>query len=278
VTKSVFTTLFGIAQDQGLVNVNQKLYDLYPEYRSKSGWDPKKNDITLGMLLCMDSGFACDNLADSCATDIYKTHDWLGYTLSLPLNHVPGQHWTYNGTSLIPISNWIAEKSGMSIADYAQKYLEGPLGIQPHYWETGPNGITRVDASHYMTPREMLKLGVLYLNNGKWNGKRIVSKKWVAQATIPQAAKDQTRNFEYGYLFWLKSMTFGKRTVPIIEANGWGGQYIFIVPDFDLVCVMTAGNYQMGSFFTMEEDFFKKYVMAAFYKKNWREKLTSYFQ
>jgi len=277
VTKSVFGTLFGIAQDQGLVRLDQKLYDLYPTYRSQPGWDPKKNDITLAMLLSMDSGFACDNLADSCAMDIYKSKDWLDYTLSLPLNHLPGQHWTYNGTSLIPISNWITEKSGMSISDFAQKYLEGPLGIPQRDWAIGPNHVTQVDTNHWLTPREMLKIGILYLNKGEWNGQQIVSKDWIKQATRPEAAKDQPRDFEYGYLWWIKTMKFGNRTIPIIEANGWGGQYIFVVPNLDLVCVMTAGNYAMGSSFQVEEDFFKKYILTAFYEKRWWRRLWDYF-
>jgi hypothetical protein len=263
VTKSVFSTLFGIAQDHGLINVDQKLYDLYPEYRSKADWNPRKNEITVGMVLAMDSGFACDDMASSCGAGIYTSSDWVDYTLSLPLNNLPGNHWVYNGTSLIPLSNWIVRKSGMPLTNFAQKYLYDPLGIKSYQWETGPNGVARVDANYWLTPREMAKLGLLYLNHGKWNGKKIVSETWVAQATSPETAKEP-RDIDYGYLWWLDKGTNGNKTVSIIQASGWGGQYIFIVPELDLVCVITAGNYKMGSLFKMEKDFFEKYILAAF--------------
>jgi CubicO group peptidase (beta-lactamase class C family) len=259
VTKSVFSTLFGIARDQGLLNVNQRLYDFYPDYRSKPGWDGRKDKITFGLLLCMTSGFQCDNLADSCGKDIWKSPDWLSYTLSLPLAHDPGTHWTYNGTSLIPVSNLIAQKSGLSIADFAQKYLEGPLGIEKHPWSTGPDGITAVDTGHSLTPREMAKLGLLYLDKGLWKGKRILSEQWTQDVGVKHAA-----DFDYGYLFWLKNPVIHGKTVHIVEANGWAGQYIFIVPEADLVGVMTAGNSQMGADFTLEESFFEKYILASF--------------
>jgi CubicO group peptidase (beta-lactamase class C family) len=263
VTKSVFSTLFGIAQDRGLINVDQKLYDLYPEYRSKAGWNPRKNDVTVGMLLAMDSGFACDNLADSCGFGIYTSPDWVDYTLSLPLNNLPGNHWVYNGTSLIPLSNWITRRSGLSLADFAQKYLYDPLGIKSYPWETGPNGVARVDANYWLTPREMAKLGLLYLDHGKWNGKQVISEKWVTEATSSETAREP-RDFDYGYLWWIKNGVHDNKPIRIIEANGWGGQYIFIVPDRSLVCVMTAGNYKMGGLMNMEEDFFKKYILSAF--------------
>lgn len=263
VTKSLFSTLFGIAQDHGWVDVNDKLYDLYPEYRKRPDWDPHKNSITLGMVLAMDSGFQCDNLADSCGMGIYSSSDWVDYTLSLPLGNVPGNHWVYNGTSLIPLANWIIRRSGMSFTEFAKKYLDDPLGIKAYPWELGPNQVPRVDADQYLTPREMAKLGLLYLDQGRWKGRQVLSADWVRKATSPETAKEP-RAFDYGYLWWIKEGDHQGKKVRIIEANGWAGQYIFIVPELKLVCVMTAGNYPMGSLMGLEEDFFKKYVLGAF--------------
>ncbi len=257
VTKSVFSTLFGITRDKGRLSLDQKLYDFYPDYRAAKDWDPRKDKITLGMMLDMTSGFQCDNLADSCAIGAVLSKDWLGYVLNLPLNHDPGTHWTYNGTSLLALSSLLVQKNGMTVPDFCQKYLEEPLGLKSHPWESGPNGIVKVDTGHWLTPREMMKLGLLYLNQGLWNGKRVLSKDWVQQASSKQAA-----DFDYGYLFWLKSAPVDGKTIPYYEANGWGGQYIFIVPQADLVCVMTAGNYRMGVYFAMEEEFFKRYILA----------------
>jgi CubicO group peptidase (beta-lactamase class C family) len=178
--------------------------------------------------------------------------------LALPLARDPGTHWTYNGTSLLPVSARIAERSGLSIADYAQKYLEGPLGIAPHPWVVGPHGVTAVDAGHFLTPREMAKIGQLFLDDGMWKGKRILPEGWAGSVGVKR-----TPDFDYGYLFWLKTATIQGKPYPVIEANGWGGQYIFIVPSAQVVGVMTAGNYQMGNAFGAEEAFFMDELLPA---------------
>jgi CubicO group peptidase (beta-lactamase class C family) len=256
-TKSIFSALFGIAQGQGLVKLNQKLYDFYPEARSQPAWDSRKDAITLGMLLGMNAGFQCDDMAN-CHRDVFRAPDAVQAALALPLDHDPGSHWTYNGTSLLPVSAVIEKKSGLSIANYAQRYLEGPLGIAPHPWAQDRHGATAVDTGHSLTPREMAKFGLMMLNKGVWKGKQIVPETWV-QAVSQKQAPD----FDYGYLFWLKTAWFGEKPYPIVEANGFGGQYIFIVPDADAVGVMTAGNYQMGEAFAAEEDLFESYVLRA---------------
>jgi CubicO group peptidase (beta-lactamase class C family) len=267
ITKSVLSSLLGIAYDQGLLKPEQKLYDFFPEYRGKPGWTADKDKITLGMLLSMGSGFACDDYTPplySCLTSMYKSGDWLSYCLSQSLSHEPGTHFNYCNYCMIPLGAILAKESGLSVPDFAQKYLYDPLGIQAHHWQTAPNGITEVIGSHWLRPRDMAKLGYLYLKNGKWNGKQVISESWIRQATSAQAPEDHEKDFDYGYLWWEEQMPVGNHPVKVFYAKGHGGQYIFVAPDLDLVCVMTAGNYDGERLLALPEEFFKAYILGAF--------------
>jgi CubicO group peptidase (beta-lactamase class C family) len=267
VTKSVFATVYGIAQDQGRINVNEKVYDFFPQARKEAGWDPAKNAMTVGMLLNMTSGFDCIDMViffkPACWQDMVQSTDWIDYCLSKPLAHPPGQIWNYNGASLVLLSNRIAQKSGMSFPDFAQKYLFDELGIQGTTWKIGPNGVTKVDEGISWTPRDMAKLGQLYLNKGKWRGKQVVSEKWVEAATTVKAPKGQAFGHDYGYLWHLKSMKWKGKDTPVYYANGYHGQNVFVVPEAGLVCVLTAdSNDPRISLY--EENLLEESILTAF--------------
>ena len=110
----------------------------------------------------------------------------------------------------------------------------------------------------------MAKLGYLYLNKGRWNGKQIVSQRWVEESTSPKVPnpKDKPRYFEYGYLWWQEQMSYQNRKTKVFYAAGRGGQYIFVVPELDLVCAITAANYDESPL--SSEDFFKSYILGSY--------------
>lgn len=188
-TKSVLSLLFGIAQDKGLVRVSDKLFDYFPEFRNKPEWRTAKDKITLAHMLTMSSGFDCDDWAsgDACNRHMWTTQDWLNYDLSMDIENPPGKKFAYSTSLMEPIGAIIAMKSGMSIPDFAQAYLYDPLGIQARHWTPGPNNITEVGGSHKLRPRDMAKLGLLYLQHGKWDGKQVISEKYLEEATKRQA-------------------------------------------------------------------------------------------
>jgi CubicO group peptidase (beta-lactamase class C family) len=265
-TKSVFSTLYGIAQDQGLLNLDQKIYDLYPEYRSKAAWSSDKDAITLGMLLSMTSGLDCNDggaWGSSCGVAMAASPDWLNFCFHLPLIHPPGKVWMYNGTSLSLISNLIAEKSGMNFMNYARKYLLDPLGIPGDTWIMGPGEVAKVDTGLFWKSRDMAKLGLLYMNKGKWEGKQIVSETWVKEATTAQAPPGTAFGHDYGYLWHIKTMTWKGRPVSVFFANGYQGQAIFVSPEADLICVMTAGNTN-DVIYGLEESLFERTILTSF--------------
>jgi CubicO group peptidase (beta-lactamase class C family) len=192
-----------------------------------------------------------------------QSSDWLSFALALPMAHPPGTIWTYNGCCLTLLAHQIAVKSGTNFPQYADKYLLGPLGIGNKEWVNGPRGANRVDYGLYWKARDWAKLGQLYLNKGKWEGKRIVSAAWVKDATTVHAPQGQAFGHDYGYLWHIKSFQWKDRTIRVFFANGYMGQEIFVSPDADLVCIMTASS-QSPLIYTLEEDLFENVILASF--------------
>ena len=267
-SKSVFSILFGIAHDQGLVDPEQKLYDFYPEYRGKQTVGSRiRIGSPWGPFYPCASGFACDDWvpATDCHKEMWKTTDWLDFVLNQPMNHKPGEFWAYCNDCLEPLGDILARKSGMSVPDFAQKYLFGPLGFQDPYWiHYSPNGITDIAGSILLRPRDMAKVGELVLQKGKWNDRRIVSEKWLQESTQFQSPITKDEWYDgYGYLWWRKQMLLKSGKTQAVFSAGKGGQFIFTVPDLDLVCVMTGGNYDDYRAETMEVGFFQAYILGA---------------
>ena len=142
ITKSVFSLLFGIAVDQGRLKPEDKLYDFFPEYRKKPGWEDGKDKITLQTLLTMTSGLGCDDLKDSksCSWGMVDSPDWLNFTLSLPLSQEPGKRFAYCGACLTPLSAVLAKKSGMQPAGIRREIPVGTLGDQASFLGPGAPG------------------------------------------------------------------------------------------------------------------------------------------
>lgn len=127
-TKSVFSALIGIAQEKGVLNIRDKLYDSFTEYRSKDSWDDGKNKITLLTLLTMTSGLGCDDWKDAqaCSWGMVSSADWLDFSLTLPLAHAPGKKFAYCGACLTPLSAILAKKSGMSVPNSLKNIFSNP--------------------------------------------------------------------------------------------------------------------------------------------------------
>ncbi len=270
ITKSVFSLLFGIARDKGLIQTNQKLFDYFPEYLSQKRWDPRKNQITLEHLLTMSSGFDCSdwNDAQDCSWGMVKSNDWQDFALSKPLVQNPGTQFAYCGTCLLPLSVILDKVSGLSVPEFAQKYLFDPLDIHSAQWVNAPSAGTTVVPVSFglsMTPRDLAKIGLLVLQKGLWSGKQIVSEDWIKQSTSLQVPRNQTnKKYDYGYLWWETEMPAGDKMVKIIMGWGAGGNYLFIVPEKDLVCVVTAGNYGDSKTAQVSLKLFQDYVLPAF--------------
>ena len=140
----------------------------------------------------------------------------------------------------------IEQTVGMELETYAEKVLFGPLGIRQYEWLTYDNGVPIAASGLCLLPRDMAKIGLLYLNHGRWRGAQLIPESWVRDSLSAQAKiSDRPFGFQrYGYQWWLGTARVLDNSVPWAAAVGWGGQRILIVPSMDLVAVLTAGLYQ----------------------------------
>jgi len=153
----------------------------------------------------------------------------------------------------------------MPVDKYAERFLFGPLGISDFYWAKYPGEIVQTGGGLFLRPRDMAKIGYLFLNDGRWQGKQIVSKKWIRESTknhvdagqIPKAAHADG----YGYQWWLSSLPIGDRRVESYSARGRGGQFILIAPEEQMVVVITSATDDSLTFQPL--DMIQQYVLPA---------------
>jgi len=234
-TKSVVSTLIGIAYEEGLIeSLDQTLLEFFPG-RTVENMSQWKEEITLRDMLTMSAGFdARDNW-------IYEW-EWLGrlhdaedavqYMLDLEVVHEPGTVFNYtNGVSHL-LSCIVTETTGVSALDYAQEKLFEPLGITHVEWYADVMGRNWGYSRVYLEPRDMAKIGYLFLNEGEWDGKQIVSSEWVEDATSKHLDADILPP-GYGYQWRVSPNGY-------YSAAGYKGQFIHVVPDLDLIMVTTS--------------------------------------
>jgi CubicO group peptidase (beta-lactamase class C family) len=239
VTKSFMATLIGVAIEEGhILGVEQPVLDLFPD-RPVANLDAHKGAMTIRDLLTMRSGLECiDEPTEVTLMQMMGSPDWVQFVLDLPMAAEPGSAFVYCSSNVHLLSAIVQETAGMSALDFAQEHLFGPLGISSVAWPADPQGNNYGWGSLRMTSRDMAKLGYLYLRQGQWDGRQIVTPAWVEAATSPPAGADSD---QYGYLWWLKpSQRF-------YYASGRGGQTIYVLPEQDMVIVLTAGGGHVGS-------------------------------
>ena len=244
-TKSIRSILLGIAIDRGFIeNVNDPISKYLKSPIPKKNLDERKEKITIKHLLTMSSGLDCndwDKKSKGQEDKVYKTKDWLQYTLNLPMVNEPGTVSNYCSMGAVLIAEIISQASGITIDKFAGQYLFNPLGINNVSWgHTSRKKIIPSGKRLYMTSRDMAKIGQLILNKGKWNEKQIVSKKWIKESTTP---KTKITGIDYGYLWWNIPFKVNEKIFISKTALGNGGQYIFVFPELDMVAVFTGSAY-----------------------------------
>jgi CubicO group peptidase (beta-lactamase class C family) len=239
VTKSVISTLIGIAIDQGrLKSTSQHVPDLFPQ-RSIANPDERKQAITIESLLTMTSGLKCqpdDN--ELTLHQMMASEDWVQFMLDLPMADQPGIKFVYCSGGMHLLSGIISQATSTSAIDFARRTLFEPLGIHDAVWPIDPHAINHGWGDLHLHPRDMAKLGYLYLNHGSWEGKHIVSPEWVAGSTSVHVHTGL--HSDYGYGWWVRPKD------GLYEAVGRGGQRITVLPDLNLVVVMTGGGFEPG--------------------------------
>jgi CubicO group peptidase (beta-lactamase class C family) len=251
VTKSVISTLVGVAVGEGqIASVDETLGQLLPAYaRSMS---PRVAAITLRQVLTMTAGFVGED--DSGPLGFTDAKDPVRTILNSTVV-APGREFIYSDAGAQLVSAILETATGMSVLDYARSRLFDPLGIRTrpaaeplmipsnvdaYYqadfaWPVDRQGIQLAWGGLKLRPVDMADLGLLYMNNGRWEGKQVVSADWVEQATHAQVKN--TGPGAYGYFWWVSREVNGESA---FVAYGYGGQEIEVVPDLGLVLVIST--------------------------------------
>lgn len=262
VTKSVTSTLVGIAISEGRLRLDERLSQMLPRYAAEM--KPTVARVTLRQLLTMTAGFTDTlNLTDD---PMLTSPDWVRYILAHQ-DYAPGTDWHYSDHGAHLLAPILVQATGQSVLAYARAKLFDPLGIvtrpaaeptfdpraaSPGYekarfaWPIDPQHFHMTEALIKLRPRDMATFGQLFLQAGQWNGRPIVPAVWVAQATTAQTGKafpdigssagSAWNPTNYGYFWWIEPTT----GVPAYYALGYGGQLVEVVPSLHLVIVVSC--------------------------------------
>lgn len=250
VTKSIVGLLYGIALAGGRVpGPEEPLLRHFPEY-PELATDARRARLTVEHALTMTLGLewnedvpytsaANSEIAMELAPDRHR------FVLERPIVEEPGKRWLYSGGASALVGRLIAKGTGKPLPDFARSALFEPLGLDAFEWMAGQDGVASAASGLRLTPRDLARIGQTVLARGRWEGREVVPADWLKAALRPRVRIDE--GFDYGYQWYLgvfpAAAGAGARRLPWVGGIGNGGQRLFVVPDLDLVVVITAGNY-----------------------------------
>ena len=244
-SKSFTSTAIGLASDEGKLNITEKLVDIYPELTPANAGENLRK-MTIQDLLTMETGHAKEPTIQM----VTQPANWEKPFFTTPVDSVPGQFFVYNSGATYMLSSILHKKTGENISQFLKPRLFDPLGITDFDWETNPDGIETGGWGLRLHLIDMAKFGQLYLQKGNWQGKQLISEKWVNEATssftdrgpewASSSANVQTSDWlqGYGYQFWrCRNNAF--------RADGAYGQFILVMPDQNAVIAITEETQDM---------------------------------
>ena len=232
-SKSIVSILVGIALDQGyLESLQDTIVEFFPEYLDPTD-DLSKKTITLEDLLTMRSGL--ETTSNRNYGRWVQSSNWVRHVLTRRMVGKPGGRMIYSTGSSHLLSAVLTKVTGMSTLAFARLYLGQPLGIRILSWMRDPQGIYFGGNEMRMTPRAMLEIGELYLRLGRAGGRQVVSEAWI-QASLKSRTQSRRSGRQYGYGWWIRTMAGHQ----VYYAWGYGGQFIFVVPDLRMVVVTAS--------------------------------------
>ncbi len=234
VSKSMLSALVGIAIEGGYFQSSEDRIADYLPARYEALMAPGLRRLTLHDMLTMTHGLAWEE--NEASRLLNRSGDWVADILSLPQRQAPGASFNYSTGVSHVLSAVLTEAAGMSVCEFAHRFLFEPLGIEVEFWGVDPQGYFTGGHSVSMTAREIARFGQLYLDEGRWGGEQIVPGWWVAASTSPQI--DIGNNYAgYGYYWWLNQIA----GYDMYSALGAGGQILHVIPGLRLVLVTTHG-------------------------------------
>jgi CubicO group peptidase (beta-lactamase class C family) len=268
--KTFASLLLGAAMRDGAgLGPDSRLYETLGVATS----EPRRADITLAHLMTHTSGLDCDDNNENSPGNEgamqgqQEQPDWWRFALDLPMAHAPGSRYAYCTAGMNLVGAALRHATGEGVPELFDRTVARPLGFGLYHWNLMPSGEGYLGGGVYMRPRDLAKIGQLYLDGGVWSGRRVLDRSWVEQSTAPHVdinetttgmdaerfANVATRGAD-GYAWHRYGVRVGDRRVDSYEASGNGGQLLIVVPAYDLVVVITGGNYGQGAIWTRWRD------------------------
>jgi len=254
VTKSLVSILVGMSLERSPQRtVDTPLIEFFPQYADVMKREGK-SAITLAHALTMTAGLDWDEYTyphpdeRNPNTQLYGQTDPKRFILGRNQIHPPGETWAYNSGLSVILGATVRGMTGRSIDKFAEEQLFTPMGIDRYHWFKHADGTVYSNGDLLLTPRDLARIGLFVLNRGEWEGRQIVSRRWIVESTRRRVATQTGLN--YGYHWWVGSAVRAGRRFDIVFASGTGGQRLFIVPELNMVVVVTAqvfGN-EIGPF------------------------------
>lgn len=244
VTKSVTSATIGAAMLHGAfkASLDTPVLHWFDAARVKHV-DARKRAMTLRHLLTMTAGLDWNEdlpYADpkNSAALMEATRDWVAYVIDQPMAYDPGSHFAYSSGVSELLAHVFRAETGQDLEDYARSHLFEPLGIHDYHWKRSPLGEVDTEGGLFLTDYDLAKIGELYRHHGLWRGTRLLSEDWVLDSVKPRS--DPGSGFRYGYQWWLAP--YGDGSHYAWAGFGFGGQYVFVMPEDGIVAVTTAWN------------------------------------
>ncbi|MFC1725950.1 serine hydrolase domain-containing protein [candidate division KSB1 bacterium] len=247
VSKSFTSALIGIAIEKGFIkDVNEKILSFFPDMKDIENMDERKKAIILKDLLTMRSGTDYNESYNGSPHHQLNrlSKGWDRFYLNRPMVSKPGSRFQYDSGGVILMSAILNKRAGMHADKFAEKHLFPYLGIKRTHWIKNSEEHPHTGGGLFLLPQDMAKFGLLYLRGGKWEDKQVVPEQWVAESFKMHHDFGGSRQYDigYGYLWWiLKPDPEGGGQKNIYAAKGFMGQYIFVIPEYDMVVVVTGG-------------------------------------
>ena len=267
--KSFASLLVGMAIDHGAsLSAQTPVLSLFPDYKNLQHVDAAKRAITVGDLMSMRSGLACDDHADDSPGGEDKMQgqqdqrDWYRYTLDLPMAQAPGADKAmYCSAGINLLGGAVRHATGRQLTDLFRDWIAGPMQMRGYHLNLAPDDDAYLAGGIQLRPRDMLKLGQLYLDGGVWHGQRLVASGWIDASVARRSTFGP--NHDYGYAWHLHTFRVQDHDYRAYAAEGNGGQFVIVVPELDLAVAMTAGSYGEFSTWYPMQDLVADYIIPA---------------
>jgi CubicO group peptidase (beta-lactamase class C family) len=274
-TKTITGMLVGAAVDRQLLRADSPVLPFFADRLPLANPDPRKSRLTVEDFLTMSSLLECDDensFSRGNEERMYLVEDWVKFTLDLPIKGFPawtskpaespyGRAWSYCTAGATTLGPLLERATKQSVPDFAKATLFQPLGIQAVKWQFQPLGNAMTGGGLELRSRDLLKLGQLYLDGGKWQGQQLISEDWVRRSLAPHAnAREDT---DYGYFWWLQKFHVNGQVIPTFGMYGAGGNKVYVLPDQHAVVVITTTNYRLPGAAAVTDSLFTTLIVPA---------------